>query len=210
MIDTLLVLVVMLSIFLLGTSDIGAAIRAMAGQGLVLALMPLLLRGEVDASEVVVALVTIVIKAVGVPWLLLSAMRRAGVVREIEPLVGFGKSVLVAGALVGAAFAVGERLQVPGDPISPLLVPCGIATLLLGLMLLVTRSKALTQVLGYLVLENGVYIIGLAIVREVPVVVELGILLDIFVGVFVMGIVIHRISRTFDHIDTHAMTALRD
>jgi hydrogenase-4 component E len=210
MIDTLLVAVVLLAIALLGTSDLGAAVRATAAQGFILALMPLAIGAGVSWHVVLIAGITIAIKAFGVPAMVLRAMRRAGVNREIEPLLGFGPSVLGGGAIVALSFGLGSRLELPGDPISPLLVPCGISTFLLGLLILVARTKALTQVLGYLVLENGVYIMGLAIVRELPIVVELGILLDVFVGVFIMGIVIWRISRTFDHIDTHAMTALRD
>jgi hydrogenase-4 component E len=79
-----------------------------------------------------------------------------------------------------------------------------------GFVLLVTRRKAITQVLGYLTLENGVYAFGAAVALDMPVMVELGILLDVFVGVFVMGIAIFHISREFDHIDTDRLVNLSD
>ena len=72
-----------------------------------------------------------------------------------------------------------------------------------------SRKKALTQVMGYLVLENGINAMGVAIAKEQPYLVELGILLDVFVAVFVMGIIIFHINREFDHIDTDQMSSLR-
>jgi hydrogenase-4 component E len=74
----------------------------------------------------------------------------------------------------------------------------------------VSRKKAVTQVVGYLMLENGIFIFGQTLVRQIPFAVELGILLDLLVGVFVMGIAIHHISRAFDHIDTELLSALKD
>lgn len=210
MIDTLLVLTVLVALYMLGTIDLGAAIRATAVQGLILAFFPALVRGHLEFHALAIGLSTIVLKVFLIPSLLVTAMRRAGVNREIEPLVGFGASVGIAGALVAISLAFGYRLKIPGAHISHLLVPCAFATVLIGLLILVSRTKALSQVTGYLVLENGIFMFGLVLVRELPILVELGILLDVFVGVFIMGIVIHHISREFDHIDTHVMTTLRD
>jgi len=81
---------------------------------------------------------------------------------------------------------------------------------LIGFFLIMSRRIAISQVLGYLVLENGVFVFGMALVPEQPYLVELGILLDIFVGVFVMGIIIFHINREFDHIDVHRLADLKD
>jgi len=88
-------------------------------------------------------------------------------------------------------------------------VPVGLFTLFVGLFLSIARRKALTQVLGYLVLENGAYILGLAMVSEIPVLVEAGVLLDAFVAVFVMQIAIHQITAEFRSTDVDKLTALR-
>jgi hydrogenase-4 component E len=209
-IDLLLVLVVLSGLYMLGTMDLVAAIRALAVQGVLLAALAVLVRGHVGAHALAIAAATIALKTIVIPRLLLAAMRRTGVNREIEPLIGFGWSVALAGGLVAASFALGGRLKVPGAHISHLLVPCAFATVLLGLLVLVSRSTALSQVLGYVVLENGIFLFGLVLVREMPLVVEFGVLLDVLVGVFVMGIVMNRISRAFDHIETHALTTLRE
>ena len=82
--------------------------------------------------------------------------------------------------------------------------------MMVGLLLIVSRSKAVMQALGYLAMENGIYAFGLAFAVEEPLLVEMGVLLDVFVAVFVMGIAIHHISREFDHIDTDRLSALKD
>ena len=82
--------------------------------------------------------------------------------------------------------------------------------ILIGLFLIISRKKAVTQVLGYLGLENGIYIFGIALVKEATILIDLGVLLDIFVAVFVMGIAIFHISREFDHIDTDRLSTLKE
>jgi hydrogenase-4 component E len=97
----------------------------------------------------------------------------------------------------------------PEPVMSSLIVPVAFFTIMSGLFLIVSRRKALTQVLGYLVLENGIYAFGVALVDKQPMLVEMGILLDIFVAIFVMGIAIFHINREFDHIDTDKLSGLR-
>jgi hydrogenase-4 component E len=75
---------------------------------------------------------------------------------------------------------------------------------------IVSRKKALSQVMGYLVLENGIYLFGITLGREAPLLVEMGVSLDVFVAVFVMGIIIFHISREFDHIDVDQLASLKD
>ena len=84
-----------------------------------------------------------------------------------------------------------------------------LATLLIGLFVIVSRRKAITQVLGYIVVENGIYALGVALVGDVPLLVELGVLLDVFVAVFIMSIAAYHISREFDHIDVDQLDRLK-
>ena len=91
-----------------------------------------------------------------------------------------------------------------------LLVPVALVTVMIGLIVLTTRSKAITQVVGYLMLENGIYLFGLTQLQRVPFLVEVGVLLDVFVGVFIMGIVVFHINREFDSISAARLTELHD
>ena len=89
-------------------------------------------------------------------------------------------------------------------------MPYSLATLIIGFIVLTTRRKAITQVVGYLMLENGIYLFGLTQTESVPFLLELGVLLDVFVGVFIMGIVVFHINREFDSIDSARLTELSD
>ena len=119
-------------------------------------------------------------------------------------------SLLFGIAALAAALWIGSRLPLPGEHVSSLLMPAAFFTMMVGLFLIVSRKKALTQVLGYLVIENGIYTIGMALAQEQPLLIEMGILLDVFVAVFVMGITLFRIGREFDNIDTDLMATLKD
>jgi hydrogenase-4 component E len=88
-------------------------------------------------------------------------------------------------------------------------VPVGFTMMTTGMFLIVARRTAVNQVIGYLVLENGIYAFGLALVRDIPLLVELGVLMDMFVAVFVMGIAIYHINREFDHMDSEKLTSLK-
>ena len=89
-------------------------------------------------------------------------------------------------------------------------MPAGLFTVWTGLFMIVARRKAITQVLGFIVLENGIFTLGIVLVEAMPLLVELGVLLDIFVAVFVMGIIVFNINREFDHINTDQLAALRE
>lgn len=137
------------------------------------------------------------------------AIREASVRREIEPLIGFTASLCLGAVAVALSFGIAQRLPLP-ESTSTLVVPVALATVIVGLLVLTTRNKALTQVVGYLILENGIYVFGLSQVERVPFLVELGVLLDIFVGVFIMGIVVFHINREFDSLDSTRLSALRE
>jgi len=144
------------------------------------------------------------------PWFLSRAVREAEVTREIEPCVGYSTS-LVAGVLtLGASFWMCTRLPMPETIASPWLAPVSFFSIFTGLFLIVSRKRAVNQVLGFLVLENGVYTFGVSVASRTPLLVEAGVLLDVFVAVFVMGITIFHINREFDHIDTDRLSTLKD
>lgn len=212
--DVLLLVVIGLSILMVATSRLQSCVRAVALQGILLSILPVVFhpRGLAGIGLHVAAIATgtLLLKGLVIPWLLFRTMHEANVRREVEPWVSLHVSILIAAGLVGLSFWLSTVLVVPMPVASPLLVPAAFATLLLGFLVVVSRKKAITQVIGYLGLENGVFLFGQCLVQETPLVVELGLLLDLFVGVFVFGIAIHHIQREFENIDTDEMTTLRD
>jgi len=208
--NLILVLVVLTNLKLLGSSRLGASIRVVAAQGMVLGLLPILAHlHEISLHFALLAAGTIALKGIVFPRLLFRAVREAEVAREIEPYVGYVAS-LVAGVLaLGVSFWMCTRLVMPANIASPWLAPVALFSIFAGLFLIVARKRALNQVLGFLVLENGIYTFGVGIVAETPFLVELGVLLDVFVAVFVMGIAVYHINREFDHIETDRLDRLK-
>jgi hydrogenase-4 component E len=200
-----------LNLLALGSSRLPTLIRAMSLQGVVLGAMPLLIEHEqLDWRLVVVALATVAGKGVFIPGLLRRAMRAAHIDREIEPFIGFVPSLLIGAAGTIAALAFARELPLLPEHAGSLLVPGAMACILTGFVLLIGRAKAISQVCGYLILENGIYLFGLLLIHSTPLLVESGILLDLTVGVFVIGIIVDHIQRAFDSLDTRKLTTLHE
>ncbi len=199
-----------LNLLALGSSRLPSIIRAAALQGMVLGVLPFLLETEFHWLVALIAVGTVVVKGFVIPSLLRRAMRAANIDREVEPLLDFIPSLLLgAGAAIGAV-ALAGALPLRPEHAGTLLVPGAFATVVSGFLLLVGRTKAISQVCGYLLLENGIYLFGLLLIHATPLIVEGGILLDLTVGVFVIGIIVDRIQREFDTLDTRQLTTLRE
>lgn len=209
--DLVLVLLILTNLRLLGSSRLHACIHTVAVQAVLLGILPLLAQsGGLTFRVLAIAIGSTTVKALVLPWLLRRAVREVNVRREVEPLVGFATSLLVGVALLGLAIYVVGSLPLSATGASKFLTPVALFTMMVGLFLIVSRVKAVMQVIGYLAMENGIYAFGLAFAVHEPLLIEAGILLDVFVAVFVMGIMIHHINREFDHIDTDRLSALKD
>jgi len=172
--------------------------------------MPILMGHELDWQVVLVALATVAGKGLLIPSLLRRAMRTAQIDRELEPQIGFVASMLLGAAGTIAALALTHQLPLLPEHTGSLLVPGALATVLTGFILLIGRPKAISQVCGYLILENGIYLFGLLLIKAMPLLVEAGVLLDLTVGVFIIGIIVDRIQRAFDSLDTRKLTTLHE
>ena len=210
-VDILLITVILLGLGTLGFSRISDCIMLMAAQGVLLGVLVVMVHmDEVSARLVGLALLSILLKAFVFPWLLFRSMREAGIQKEVEPFIGFTLSVVLGTLGLLMAFALARLLPLPQAAYSSMIVPVSLGLLFVGLLLLVSRRKAVSQVVGYLVLENGIFTFSLVLATELPGLVEMGVLLDLFVAVFVMGITIYQINREFDHIDTSRLVELQD
>jgi hydrogenase-4 component E len=209
-VNLLLVGILLLNLFMLGTSRIRALIQAAALQGVILGVMPLLVGDHRSWNAGFIAIATVLLKGSVIPRMLRRALREAQIKREVEPLIGFVPTMLLgaSGTLLSIAFASGLPLEPQHREL--LIVPASFSTVLTGFLLLTTRIKAITQAIGYLVLENGIFIFGLLLVEAMPFLVEIGVLLDLFVGIFVVSIIIHHINREFASLDTRRLASLKE
>jgi len=209
LLDTTLALGLVLNFALLGSSRIGACIVWMAVQGALYAVVPLIAGEAVTVRVLCLAVAALTIKGGIFPWLLIRLRRRTTFHFEVEPYLGFVASLLVGVILLGAAATLGQRIHLGPGGYDTRLLTTAFFSILTGLLLITTRRKAVMQVVGYLVLENGIYLVGVGTVVEAPVLVELGVLLDAFVAVFVMSIAVYNLSRQFEATDVDKLAELK-
>lgn len=213
MIYTISTLLALTSLFLLGSSRIRISIRMTVAQGFLLGFAFLYHNQEhMSATTWTIGISSILLKGIVLPWLLTYVLHRSRAKLEIEPYIGFGSSLFIGVLLLGFSTFIAWNLSLSSSvqSIPPAMFSAALFLILCGMFLIITRKKAITQTIGYLVLENGVFAIGLGIGHEFPFIVEMGVMLDIFVGVFLMGIMIFRIDKAFDHTDTHRFNELLD
>jgi hydrogenase-4 component E len=206
-----MIILILTDFVLLGSSRLRMCIRVVAVQGILLGILPLLMQADgLSIHAALLAAGMILIKGVVFPLLLIKALEETNTPREIEPYIGYIPSLFIGLMALGLSVWLVSRLSLPREPLSAIGMPAAMLTLLCGFFIIVSRRKALTQVLGYLTLENGIYAFGVLFVLEEPLLVELSVLLDVLVGVFLMGVITFHISRTFDHIDIDRLASLHD
>jgi hydrogenase-4 component E len=208
--DPCLVTVLLLNFLLLGATRLKPVVYAIAAQGIVLGLMLPIVHPGYDQRAALLTAATIVLRGIFIPRLLFFAMRRADVRWQVESLIGPIPSLLFGAA--GTAVALNYAGSLPLNPshTNNLVVPTALATVLTAFIILITRYKAINLVLGYMVLENGIFVFGMLLIEAMPFLVEIGVLLDLFVGVFLMGIVIHHVAREVESAGPESLAALRE
>lgn len=206
--DSILIVLLLTNFFILGTANLRASIRVVAVQGVLLSLLPLFVESHATLRLLSLVFMTAAIKGAIIPALLLKAIRDVHIRHEVEPYLGFIPSLFLCAIGTGMALLFGDRLPLAPEHRNALFVPAALATLLAGFLVLTTRRKAISQVTGYLMLENGIYVFGLLLYQAMAV--EVGVLLDLVVGIFVMGIVLNHIQREFASLDTEQLSRLRE
>lgn len=206
----LLLGIVLTNLASLGISRLRACITIIGTQGVLVSMLPLLSGVRVTATVVLFALINSAVKGGLIPWLLRRALRVSGTRSELAPLVSYTVALLLGVAALGGAAWLSARLPLEGGGVALLVAPMAFHTMLIGLLLVIIRRSALSQILGYLALENGIFAFGALFAVKEPWLVQLGVLLDLLGAVFVMGIALFHISRTFDHIDTVRLSALKE
>lgn len=208
--NAILVILLAMNLFALGTSRILAVTRSVALQGVLLGVLSLTVHSHLTVAVLLIAAVVMILKGLIIPAIIIRAMQEAQIKREVEPLIGLLPSIILGAMATAFALLFAEQLPLASSHQGSLLAPASIATVLTGFILLITRYKAISQVIGYLMLENGIFIFGLLLVEAMPMMIELGVLLDLFVGIFVTCIIINHINRAFSSMDTRRLVSLKE
>jgi hydrogenase-4 component E len=195
---------------LLGRRGVPAYVNAFAWQSIVLAGVTAVVAHYGQRSDLYwVAGLLVVVKGVGIPWLLRRMEQRFHAERELEPYVNTATSLVIAGLLVLLAYTISRPLVALSRLPTRAGMPLAMGLILVSLFVLVSRKKAITQVIGFLMLENGLALLAVLGTYGVPLIVELGVFLDALLGFLVMQIFVYQIHETFESIDVERLSRLR-
>ncbi len=199
LIDVLGALLLFTMIVILAAGQLYRAIYTVAAQSLLIALAGAILgatTGNVDLW--IVAGVTLVVKAIALPLLLLRVIRRVGVRREIEAVVPITATLAIAAGIVVLAFHLSSSLGAVRQAITGNALPVGIALTLIGVLVMMSRRTAMTQMVGLFASENGIFFTAMAVSQGMPLIIEIGVVLDVILGALVMGVLVLRVRSSVD------------
>lgn len=191
--------------------SLAAIVRVLAVQGLALASVAIVIGiHQHDAGLVVVALLVLTAKAVVVPGLIIHVVRQDPGSRETDPLVNVPASLVAAGVLTFLAFAASRSVTSLVPTPAGRLIPMGLAAMLIGFFALVTRRKAVSQIVGILLVDNGVALVAFLATAGVPLIVELGASLDVLLVVVVLRVLATQLRSRLGAFDLDQLTELHD
>lgn len=210
-INKLLALMLATAVVLVMCSRLKSLVYVYALQSLVLAAVAFCASYSLHAHHLAwMSYLTLFLKVLVIPWILLRLIEGLTVKREVEPYVSLAVSPLIACGLIVLAYYVEERsFRLETGYLTNHCLSVSLAILLMGFFIMITRKKAITQIVGLLVMENGLFLGAIVLTSGMPMVVELGIAFDILVGILIMGVFVFRIRETFVSIDTSKLNSLR-
>jgi hydrogenase-4 component E len=200
-----------LTILLIVRTRLDGQVRVFGLQSLVLALLSVLIAvysGSLELLGVGVALV--VVKGVMIPRVLNRAVAKVGLARVAAPYLGTAPALIICGLLTILAFYVMTPIAASNPLPTADAIPLAFAGVLIGFFIMVNRRRAVTQILGFLMLENGIFLLALLATYGVPFIVEMGVFLDVLVAVLIMEVFVYRIKDNFDSIDVGALGKLKE
>ncbi|MGF6742452.1 hydrogenase-4 component E [Paraburkholderia atlantica] len=211
LINFLAAVLLMLSFAMLSQRRILSLIHLYTLQGVALVLAILIL-GFVtgDAHLYVSAGLTLVLKVGLIPWILYRLVRRLDIQADVEPLINIPTTLLIGIVLVIIAFNVASPISQLATSAARGTLGIALACVLLSFMAMITRAKAVPQVIGFLSMENGLFFAATAATNGMPMIVELGIGLDVLVGILILGVFMFQIREQFDSLDIHHLEKLKD
>lgn len=184
-------------------------VNVLVFQGVLLFAVAFIQLVEIDPLNLTLILLeTIVFKAIAVPVFIRYVLKRNQITREAEPFLPNFVSLIIVTLIVVVTVLIANSVK--DERLDKMFFVVALSTLFTGLYLIVSRRKIITHVMGYLVVENGVFVMSLAVGTEMPMLVNLGIMLDIFASVLILGIFLNKIGDVFKDVDVNQLTNLRD
>jgi len=195
---------------MVGQKALFTTIRLYGLQSLLLAVVATTIAISESRPELfVTASLTVVLKTILIPWFLMRTVDRIGIHREIEPFLNVPVSLLICLGLTVVGYRVSTGFEEGAQQVTHHLIGVALSLLLIGLFLMVTRKKAITQILALLTVENAVFLVAVGVTTGMPLIVEFGIAFDVMLAVLVLGILVQRIVGRFESMDVSRLSNLK-
>jgi len=195
---------------MVGQKALFTTIRLYGVQSLLLAIVATTIGISESRQELfVTAALTVVLKTILIPWFLMRTVDRIGIHREIEPFLNVPVSLLICLGLTVVGYRVSTGFEEGAQRVTHHLIGVALSLLLIGLFLMVTRKKAITQILALLTVENAVFLVAVGVTTGMPLIVEFGIAFDVMLAVLVLGILVQRIVGRFESMDVSRLSNLK-
>ena len=195
---------------MVGQKALFTAIRLYGAQSMLLGIVAATIAFSEGRHDLyVTAGLTIALKGILIPWFLMRVIDRIGIRREIEPFLNVPVSLLVCVGLTVVGYRVSTGFPEGVRGVSHHLIGVALSLLLIGLFLMVTRKKAITQILALMTVENAVFLVAVGITTGMPLVVELGISFDVILAVLILGVMVRRIVARFESMDVSRLSKLK-
>jgi hydrogenase-4 component E len=204
-------LLLLLAFAMLSQRRIVTLVNLLALQGAVLCLATLLLAWRTGASHLYIsALLTLALKVAFLPWLLRRLIRRLEVYWDTEPMINMGTTMLLGLLIVIFAFGLAQPISALASTSTKNSIGVAVAVILLAFLTMITRKKAMSQIVGFLSMENGLFFAAMSATYGMPMVVEFGVALDVLVAMLVLGVFFFQIRERFESLDLHHFESLKE
>lgn len=210
LVNFLITLILATAFLIIIARHFNSVIKAIIIQALLLVTLSITLGWATGIHEMyIAALLTLVVKVGIIPFILNRAVGRVAISTKVESFLSMKMTLLFSVGLVFISYLATGQVIGKGSGLIHEALPAAVALMLIGLFLMMNRKLAIMQIVGFVVMENGIFLAGIGTTNGMPLVIELGIFLDILVGVLIMGVLVFRINRSFDTIDTKNLRNLR-
>jgi hydrogenase-4 component E len=204
-------LLLLLAFAMLSQRRIVTLVDLLALQGAVLCLATLLLAWRTRAAHLYIsALLTLALKVGFLPWLLRRLIRRLEVYWDTEPMANIGTTMLLGLLIVIFAFGLAQPISALASTSTKNSIGVAVAVILLAFLTMITRKKAMSQIVGFLSMENGLFFAAMSATYGMPMVVEFGVALDVLVAMLVLGVFFFQIRERFENLDLHHFESLKE
>lgn len=209
--NALIVLFGLTMLYMAATSRIKAYIKMLSFQGVLLFLICYV---GVEKSElanfIFLSFETLIVKAIVIPVFLRKILQKNRIYRDSEPNIPQFYCLVLASIILFTGFLISNVDYPAFNLINPMYFGVSISVIIISLFLITVKHKVITNVIGFITMENGIFLLSLSVAKEMPIVVNLGVLLDIFIAVFILGLLINMINEKFEDLSVCKLSDLKD